>query len=207
MSAAERLFVKICGITRPEDALAAGEAGADAIGINFFPGSSRYVGSLERARAIVAAAPSLLVLGVFVNAEPAEVARVLEVVRLAQLHGDESPAFAERFPGRVVRAVRARDEASLAELTAFRCPFYLLDAWAGSAGYGGLGRRADLTLARAAAARARIVLAGGLDPDNVREAVLAVRPYGVDVASGVETAPGIKDADRMRRFVEAARAA
>src|SRR5205823_5132489 len=114
-----------------------------------------------------------------------------EVVALAQLHGDETPAFAEPFRGRYVRAVRVRDPSSLAELAAFSCPWYLLDAFV--SGYGGGGQPFDWTVAREAAAACKIVLAGGLGPDNVAAAIARVRPFGVDCASGVESAPGIKD--------------
>jgi phosphoribosylanthranilate isomerase len=200
------LFVKICGVTSASDAEVASAAGADAIGINFWPGSKRYIGSLERARAVAAAAAATgrTVVGVFVNAAADEIARALEFVHLVQLHGDETPAFAARFAGRYVRAVRVSGEASLAELSAFTCPWYLLDA--AVPGYGGQGRPFDWSLARRAAAAHKIVLAGGLTPENVAEAVHAVGPYGVDVASGVESAPGRKDAARVRAFVQAARA-
>ena len=199
------MFVKICGITRPEDAIAARAAGASAIGINFWPGSKRFIGSIERAREVAAAAEGLATVGVFVNAAPAEITRALEVVELVQLHGDETPAFAEPFRGRYVRAVRVKDRASLGELATFACPWYLLDGFA--AGYGGQGAKCDWTLAAEAAHAHKIVLAGGLDAENVGEAVRAVRPFGVDSASGVESAPGVKDAAKMKRFVEEARKA
>ncbi len=199
------MFVKICGLVRPEDAESAAAAGADAIGINFWPGSKRYVASLAQAREIAAAAGGLTTVGVFVNASADEIERALEVVALAQLHGDESPAFAAPFRGRFVRAVRVRGPSSLAELAAFSCPFYLLDAF--GEGYGGQGRPFDWELARQAASACKIVLAGGLTPDNVAEAIAQVRPFGVDCASGVESAPGIKDARKIRRFVAEARGA
>src|SRR5437867_3388362 len=103
------MFVKICGVTRPEDARAARAAGVDAIGINFWPGSKRYVASLDDARAIVRAAGDLLTMGVFVNAAAEKIEAALEIVKMVQLHGDETPAFAQPFVGRAVRAVRLRD--------------------------------------------------------------------------------------------------
>ena len=197
------MFVKICGITRPEDAVAARMAGADAIGINFWPGSKRFIGSIERARAVADAAEHLTTVGVFVNASADEINRALEVVKLIQLHGDETPAFAEPFRGRYVRAVRVKDRDSLRELAVFSCPWYLLDGF--SAGYGGQGTKFDWTLAVEAAQAHDIVLAGGLDPENVADAVRTVHPFGVDTASGVESAPGIKDPDRILRFVRQAK--
>jgi phosphoribosylanthranilate isomerase len=196
------MFVKICGITRPSDAEAARMAGANAIGINFWPGSKRFIGSIERAKEVAQAAGDLTTVGVFVNASADEITRALEVVQLVQLHGDETPAFAEPFRGRYVRAVRVKNRESLGELAAFSCPWYLLDGF--SAGYGGQGAKCDWTLAAEAAQAHKVVLAGGLDPDNVLEAVRAVRPFGVDTASGVESAPGIKDPDRILRFIEEA---
>ena len=197
------MFVKICGITRPEDAVAARMAGADAIGINFWPGSKRFIGSIERAQQVAEAAGELLTVGVFVNASADEINRALEVVQLIQLHGDETPAFADAFRGRYVRAVRVKERDSLRELAAFSCPWYLLDGFA--PGYGGQGQKWDWSLAVEAAQAHKIVLAGGLDPDNVADAVRAVRPFGVDTASGVESAPGIKDPDRILKFVREAR--
>ena len=115
-----------------------------------------------------------------------------------QLHGDETPDFCRRFAGRYIKAVRLRDAASLARLAAYACDFVLVDA--DTPGYGGSGQRADVALARRGGRAARrVILAGGLTPDNVAEAIAAVRPYGVDVAGGVERAPGVKDSDQGRR--------
>jgi phosphoribosylanthranilate isomerase len=199
------LFVKICGVTREEDITLARTLGASAIGINFWPQSPRFVGSLARARALAEAAAGLQVVGVFVNQPAAEIDAALAFLTLVQLHGDESPAFAARFQDRYIRAVRVRGEADLAEIDRHRCPFYLLDAAA--PGYGGGGQTFDWTLAARAASQHKIVLAGGLTPANVRAAVHAVRPYGVDVASGVESSPGVKDAAKLRSFIEEANAA
>jgi phosphoribosylanthranilate isomerase len=199
------MFVKICGLTRASDAEAVREAGADAIGINLWSGSKRYVDSLARAKEIAQAAAPLVTVAVFVNPTAEEVSRALEVVELAQLHGDETPAFAAQFSARVVRAVRVRDPSSLHDLAAFECPFYLLDADA--PGYGGGGAVFDWSLAQQAAQQRKILLAGGLTPENVAEAVRVVRPFGVDVASGVESAPGIKDVEKMKRFIAEAKGA
>ncbi|HKA88846.1 MAG TPA: phosphoribosylanthranilate isomerase [Haliangiales bacterium] len=196
------MMVKICGITRIEDARVAVAAGADWIGVNLWPRSRRYV-PLERAREIAAAAAGVVRVAVFVNAPRADIEAALAFVDLVQLHGDETPADCAPFAGRLVRALRAPDAAAM---DAFPTDLILLDT--PSPGYGGSGRTFDWSLAAAAVARGkRVILAGGLDPDNVAAAVRAVRPFGVDVASGVEAAPGIKDADKVRRFVAAAKAA
>jgi phosphoribosylanthranilate isomerase len=198
-------MVKICGVVRPQDAELSAAAGADAIGINFWPRSKRFIGSLEAAREVVRAAGDLLVVGVFVNAALDEVQRALEVVELAQLHGDETPEYAAKLGRRFVRAVRLGGPEALAELESFQCDWYLCDAL--SPGYGGHGARCDWTLAAQAARRKRVVLAGGLGPDDVAQAIQEVAPFGVDTASGVEVEPGIKDPDKVRRFVAAVRAA
>jgi phosphoribosylanthranilate isomerase len=210
------LFVKICGVRTVEDALACAAAGVDAIGFNLWPGSKRYL-PLEEAQAIARALPpSVQRWGVFVDPTADEVERALAsgAVAVAQLHGDESPELCARFAGRAVKAVRLVDESSLAALDRYGAslrgspapgsPLLLVDADA--PGYGGSGRRADLDLARRAAAAHRVLLAGGLTPDNLAEAVRAVRPFGVDVAGGVERAPGVKDPQRIAAFVAAARA-
>jgi phosphoribosylanthranilate isomerase len=207
MSAPDRFVVKICGITSPDDARRAVDAGADAVGVNLWPGSKRFVDDAA-ARAIVAAVPpSVLTFGVFVNAPPAEVARRLDALGLAraQLHGDEAPdAFAALPAERLVRVVRVRAEPDFAAAHAWGVPLFMYDAHV--AGYGGGGVTAPWPLV-ARLARRPFLLAGGLTPDNVAAAIAAVRPDGVDVASGVESAPGRKDAARLRLFIDAARAA
>lgn len=199
--------VKICGVTRPEDAAMAAAAGADAIGVNLWPGSRRYVAPAA-ARAIAAAVPAGVdVFAVLVDPsrEALVEAMALSGARVAQLHGDEPPelAMGHRFP--VVKAVRVKDAHSLAALASYEVSAFLLDA--PSAGYGGSGATFDWALAAEAAAELPVWLAGGLGPDNVAEAVRLVRPLGVDVASGVESAPGLKDGELMRRFIEAAKEA
>ena len=199
--------VKICGITRLEDALAAVRLGADALGFNFWPGSKRYLAPAA-ARAIVRALPPLVTtVGVFVDPshDEAAAAAALSGVQVLQLHGDEPPEACARMPLPVLKGIRVRDEASLALLDRYAGTVagFLLDA--DSAGYGGSGRVFDWALAARAAAAHPIVLAGGLTPANVAEAVRAVRPYGVDVASGVEAAPGVKDLELVARFLRAAK--
>ena len=194
--------VKVCGIRRAEDACLAAELGAAAIGLIFWPGSSRVV-DVDAARGIVAALPPFVTaVGVFVNQPREEVLRVAQAVTLGavQLHGDEPPAWYASFPHRVIKAVGVRegfDVETLAHVPASAT--VLLDAH-DPIRRGGTGRPVDWTLA-AAAARARpVILSGGLTPGNVRAAVDAVQPYAVDVASGVEAAPGIKDHAKLREF-------
>lgn len=200
--------VKICGITSLADALAAVDAGADALGLNFFSGSPRHI-SVRAAAAWVPKLPPLVsTVGVFVNAEPRLVQEALGSLRLdfLQFHGDEQPDDLALFPwDKQIRAVRIKDKRSLAELKRWPRPAaWLLDAYAPKS-YGGTGKAFRWDLAREAGKRKPVILAGGLTPSNVAQAVREARPYAVDVASGVECAPGKKDADKMRAFVRAAK--
>lgn len=205
-----RGFVKICGVTRPEDAEIVAAAGVDAIGINFWPRSKRFVDD-DRAHAVAAAIPpGVLRVGVFVNAHPLVVAENVAELRLdrIQLHGDEKAgAWEELDRAWLIRAVRVEDKASLKEAYEWKAALYLYDSYSPS--YGGSGRRApwELLVAEYAMLRRPFLIAGGLDPDNVAEAIRLLRPDGVDVASGVESAMGIKDPGKVRAFVTAARAA
>jgi phosphoribosylanthranilate isomerase len=200
--------VKICGVTRVEDARMAWAAGADALGLNFYPRSPRYV-TPETAAALARTRPALgSVVGVFVN-ESADVirARVRDSgLTAVQLHGDEPPEACAGFGVPVIKALRvkgledvekARTYVGVGDVAAL-----LLDGAA--PGYGGGGVGFDWSLvARLADAGVPVLVAGGLHPGNVQEAVRATRPYGVDVASGVEVSPGIKNADAVRAFVRA----
>jgi phosphoribosylanthranilate isomerase len=203
------MIVKICGITNLEDALAAVEAGADALGFNFYRRSPRYVAP-EEARRIAARLPqSVMRVGVFVNGgEPEEVARVADEAGLTavQLHGDEPPeycrALRERF---VIKALRAGADFEPESVVEYEADAILLDAFSG-AERGGTGRVVDWALARRVRELVpRLFLAGGLSPENVGAAVGAVGPYAVDACSRLESAPGRKDSLRVRAFVAAAR--
>lgn len=197
--------VKVCGVTRLEDALLAARLGADALGFNFWPGSKRYLAA-GAARAIVDRLPPFVTpVGVFVNQPEEEIRRAAEEsgVRVLQLHGDEPPDLCARLPLPVVKAVRVAGPPPLESLRAFRVAAFLLDA--PSAGFGGSGTAFDWSLAGGVAALAPVILAGGLTPENVAEAVRRVRPFAVDVASGVESAPGVKDPSLVARFIAAAR--
>ncbi len=197
------MFVKICGITRVEDARAALEEGATALGFVFWPQSPRYVDP-ERARSIVAALPPAVVaVGVFVNQPADQVNRVAERVglRVIQLHGDETPSFATAMNRPVMKALSLANGSSEAESWP-EDVILLVDADDVDR-RGGTGRKANWAAAAALAARRRIVLAGGLTPENVRQAIARVRPFGIDVSSGVESAPGIKDGDKLAALFEA----
>ena len=198
----------MCGITNPDDASVAADAGADAIGL-IFAESPRRV-SVERAREIAAALPEgVLKVGVFVDAEPGEVLRIAREVGLdyAQLHGDEPPeSVAEIRDGGVgvMKALRVRNAEALAAVERYEADLFLLDAWSAKA-RGGTGARFDWELAKSLRGRDNIVVSGGLGPENVREAIEYFEPHGVDASSSLEERPGKKNGERVRRFVRAAR--
>ena len=199
--------VKICGMTRVEDARAAAQAGAWAIGLNFCARSPRCV-AVAVAQAIVRALPpTVIVVGVFVDESRARVAEIARIVglRALQFHGDESPADCAGWPMPVIKAIRMRGPESTTAAATYPVDFVLLDAYVeGHAG--GTGRRFAWEWA-AACDRSRLILAGGLTPENVADAVRTVQPFAVDVASGVERLPGQKDADLMTRFIANAQTA
>ena len=211
-----RVRVKICGLTNREDAAAAIALGADALGFNLFPGSSRFL-ELDGAAAWIRALPPFVTrVAVLVNL-PLDDARRLAArpeFDLVQFHGDEDAAYCAEFArlGRpFVKALRLRDAASVEMADRFSTPHILLDAHADAA-FGGTGQLIDLALAAECVRRhpaLNIILAGGLQPENVRAAVRAVRPYAVDVASGVEVPgePRRKSPGRMERFLAETQAA
>lgn len=182
------------------------EAGADALGFVFFEKSPRYIGPEAAAQIIRELPPFVQVVGLFVNAEIDFVNRTADScgLDLVQLHGEESPAYCGLVRRRVMKAFRVRGPESLAALPEYQVSAYLLDAYS-PASHGGTGERFDWELAVAAKEQGRIVLAGGLDPDNVAQAVAKVAPYAVDVSSGVELSPGRKDREKVRRFVAEAK--
>lgn len=202
-----RLFVKICGITDVGDALAAAELGADAIGLNFYPGSPRHVAHATAAEIVRVVPKHVLVVGVFVNETRARITSMQRELGLGglQFHGDEGPELCCDWEVMTIKAVRLRSSSEAQQLSAYRVDFILADAYV-EGRFGGTGKRimvehlGDLD-------RRRLILAGGLTPENVAESIGLVRPFGVDVASGVESVPGRKDRERMRRFIEHARAA
>ena len=200
--------VKICGITAAEDAAAAVDAGADALGFVFVPGTERLV-RLETVEQIVGNLPPFVTtVGVFVNQALEEVLRVVGRCRLqaVQLHGDEPEEYSRSLPIRVIKAIRVREARDLAPIGAYPAHAFLLDAFVeGKAG--GTGATISWDLARQAKGKVPIILSGGLKPETVSQAVRTVRPYGVDVSSGVETSPGRKDQKKVREFIAAVREA
>jgi phosphoribosylanthranilate isomerase len=197
--------VKICGITRPEDAVLAAQLGASAIGFIFWPRSQRYVAP-ERAREIATALPPHVVcVGVFVDQPVEHIREIATQVPLGavQLHGSETPDVVNALMQPVIKAVPVTDgfvPASVDQIPA--AVTVLLDAH-DPVKRGGTGRPIDWSVAAQVARRRPIMLSGGLTPANIRDAITAVRPYGVDLASGVESAPGIKDPDKLTQLFEA----
>jgi phosphoribosylanthranilate isomerase len=202
------MYVKICGVTRVEDAEACVRAGADAVGLNLVPGSPRCLERAAARRLADALRGRVEVIAVTADLDEAALRalwRELGCDRL-QLHGHEPPALVEALAPMAFKAVRIGDDADVGAAAAFGGAPLLVDARHGAM-LGGTGRRVDVTLVAPLARRRQVLLAGGLTPDNVAEAIAAVRPWGVDTASGVEAAPGIKDASRIGAFVAAARSA
>lgn len=204
--------VKYCGITTLRDAQFAQALGVDALGFNFYEKSKRYV-TPENARDITSKlAPKVWKVGVFVNENPEKVRSIVERVGLdsVQFHGDESPDYCSQFKNlRVLKAIRLKDEKSVLELDRYKASvdFLLLDSYH-AAEMGGTGVLANEAFLRGIARElfsTNVFLAGGLTSENVSTYVTQYRPFGVDVASGIESAPGIKDEEKMSRFFEATR--
>jgi len=198
--------IKVCGITNLDDAVQALELGADFLGFNFYPPSPRYIAP-ARARTILAQLPQQIgKVALFVN-EPKE--KILQVVERQafsglQFHGDESADYCRGWELKVIKAFRLRDRASLSGMEEFPADYYLLDSWA--PGYGGSGAPFPWQWLEGLHSD-RLILAGGLDAENVAEAIRLVRPYGVDVCTGVEARPGIKDHEKLKAFIAAAKSA
>lgn len=198
--------VKICGITNIVDALHAVRAGADALGFVFSEESPRYLFPEQAASIIRELPPFVQAVGLFVNADIDFVNATAEQCRLdmLQLHGDESPEFCQQVKRRVIKAFRVKDITSLDPIRNYRVAGILLDAYSPKA-YGGTGMIFNWDVVKEAEKYGPIILAGGLAPDNVRQAVENVCPYAVDVSSGVEAAPGRKDPEKMREFINLAK--
>ncbi|HVS90240.1 MAG TPA: phosphoribosylanthranilate isomerase [Candidatus Acidoferrum sp.] len=205
------VLVKICGITNGPDARAACEAGANLLGFNFYEKSPRHITSADASKIRAQLPQSVEAVGIFVNAKPAAVASLCSSLRLdaAQLHGDETPPTVAEVARaiRVFKAFRVDPDFSLAALDEYPDAYALLFDAAYAGQYGGTGRMTDWALARRAALSRRIILAGGLKVENVAVAIRLVRPFAVDVASGVESKPGKKDHGRLREFIQEVRRA
>jgi phosphoribosylanthranilate isomerase len=199
--------VKICGVTSLADAQVAVEAGADALGFNFYEKSPRFIPTAAAADISRALPPFTLRTGVFVNPAEELVRRAIGEcdLNLLQFHGDEPPDFCTQFGLMSMKAFRIRDAGSLKELTKYQTDAWLLDACSSDT-FGGTGEKFNWNLAIEAQRPGKpVFLAGGLTPENVTEAIRQVQPFGVDVSSGVESSPGRKDHARVRAFIKAAK--
>jgi len=202
--------VKICGLRRAEDVAAAVAAGADALGFNFWNGTPRYIAPAEVVRILESVPPTVLTVGVFVDEALERVLDIAAETGLAalQLHGSEPPEYLERLGSYVkIKAVKVGPDFQPEQLSRYRsASLFLLDGFVAGM-VGGTGQTFDWSLAEKAKAHGKIILAGGLTPANVADAVRRARPWGVDVASGVEEEPGKKDPRLIREFIQAVRAA
>jgi phosphoribosylanthranilate isomerase len=201
--------VKICGITSYEDARAAVEAGADALGFVFYDKSPRFINPVKAAGIISRLPPFIQTVGLFVNEETAQVNWTADYcgIDVVQLHGDETPEDCLEVKRRVIKAFRVQKIISIDPLEKYQdyqVAGYLLDAWSPDA-YGGTGRTFNWELAQSAKQYGPVILAGGLSPENIAEAIRVVQPYGVDVSSGVEAALGKKDLAKVKEFIRVAK--
>ncbi len=200
--------IKICGITNLDDALAAADAGADALGFNFYKKSPRYIEPEKAGEIIAQLPPFVLPIAIFVNEREERIREILSgtCIQGVQFHGDETPEFCQRFGNRVIKAFQMKDKESLKHMAHYRVAAYLLDSYRDGL-RGGTGATFDWHLAIVAKTFGRIILAGGLTPENVAEAVKLVQPYGIDVAGGVEKEKGIKDHAKLKKFIAEVRRA
>ncbi len=199
-------FVKICGITNLEDALFASEAGADALGFVFYKKSPRHI-EPEKARDIIKRLPPFVTtVGVFADQTEAEIKGIIAEtnIDIVQLHGEEPPEFCERLNKRVIKAIRARSMENLTDIKRYKSCALLLDTYDKNL-KGGTGRIFNWEIAREAKIFNKIIVAGGLTPENVADAIKVVQPYAVDVSSGVEKEKGIKDHQKIKMFIEKAK--
>jgi phosphoribosylanthranilate isomerase len=197
--------IKICGITNMEDALLAFSLGVDAVGF-VFAESKRRITAVNASRIIDALPMSILKVGVFVNEEEKRIREILEICRLdaLQFHGDEPPSYIRKFREKTIKSFRIKDKRSLKAIPKYKASAYLLDTYSPKQ-YGGTGKTFNWDSAVEAKKYGPIILAGGLNPDNVEEAIRKVQPCAVDVSSGVESSPGKKDPRKLEEFVKRAR--
>jgi len=203
----KQVKVKVCGMTSLKDALNAVEGGADAVGFIFYKKSPRSV-TMKTVREIVLELPPFVdTVGVFVDETAEQINKIADYCNLdiIQLHGDESPTFCKKIRRKVIKAFRIKDMQSVKKLSSFQVSGFLLDTFSENL-HGGTGKVFDWNLALPAKKFGPVIMAGGLTPNNVQQAVRQIRPYGVDVCSGVESEPGIKDHKKVRAFLKNANA-
>jgi phosphoribosylanthranilate isomerase len=200
--------IKICGLTNVKDAVMAAEAGADALGFVCYEGSRRWIKPEMVCDIIRRLPPFVVTVGVFANPTDSQLREAFNDwgLGLAQLQGDEAPEFCDRFPGRVVKAIRVRDKKSVEIMCYYRVRAFVLDTYRADQ-LGGTGEVFDWVWAKQARRYGPVILAGGLTPANVATAIRTVRPIGVDVSSGVEATLGKKDPKKVKRFIDEARTA
>ncbi len=194
--------IKICGITNPEDALFATDLGVDALGFVFYSKSPRYIEPKEAHKIIQLLPPFLTKVGVFVNETTARVNEIIELtgIDIVQLHGQEPPEYCQKLERKVIKAFRIASNFNLEQVGAYKVDAYLLDTYVKGI-YGGTGESFDWEIAKRAKRYGRIILAGGLNPENIEAAIQQVRPYAVDISSGVEIRPGKKDRRKLEQLV------
>ena len=203
----KQVKVKVCGMTSLKDALVAVEGGADAVGFIFYKKSPRSV-TMKTVREIVLELPPFVdTVGVFVDETAEQINKIADYCNLdiIQLHGDESPTFCKKIRRKVIKAFRIKDMQSVKKISNFQVSGFLLDTFSENL-HGGTGKVFDWNLALPAKKFGPVIMAGGLTPNNVQQAVRQIRPYGVDVCSGVESEPGIKDHKKVRAFLKNANA-
>ena len=203
----KQVKVKVCGMTSLKDALVAVEGGADAVGFIFYKKSPRSV-TMKTVREIVLELPPFVdTVGVFVDETAEQINKIADYCNLdiIQLHGDESPTYCKKIRRKVIKAFRIKDMQSVKKISNFQVSGFLLDTFSENL-HGGTGKVFDWNLALPAKKFGPVIMAGGLTPNNVQQAVRQIRPYGVDVCSGVESEPGIKDHKKVRAFLKNANA-
>ena len=198
--------IKICGITNIEDALLSVDLGANALGFVFYKGSKRYIVP-DNAQSIISKLPPFVTtVGVFVNQKLEEIKKIKEKAGFDafQLHGDESPDFCMKLEGKIIKAIRVKDSIDPRVIESYPTQAILIDNYSTEA-YGGTGETFRWEILKGFDTSKKIILSGGLTPENVAQAIRIVNPYAVDVSSGVEDSPGKKNPDRLKRFIKAAR--
>jgi len=203
MPANIQVKVKVCGMTNLDDVLSAVDAGADALGFIFYKKSPRSVNMKIVSEIVSKLPPFVDAVGVFVNETADKINKIADRCKLdkVQLHGDESPAFCRKIKRKVIKAIRIKDLQSVKQLSGYSVSGFLLDTFSED-NYGGTGKIFDWNLAHPAKKFGPIILAGGLNPENVKKVIQIARPYGVDACSGLESHPGVKDHKKMRTFIK-----